>query len=778
MEAEGSRREEVREQSRTLQGFLRVRPFSREELQRGEDQGCLELAGPSVLLSLPKAGVTSLQKFTFTQVLGPACSQLDAFEATVRAPVCACVRGDSALVFTYGVTSSGKTHTLMGSTREPGLLPRALGLLFGLLGDRQYRRWDLRPLRHGEVQRLEPDEVEAERRIRAQLLATEEDGAPVRGVRRSRSAPCLALLHDGDFTASPILPILESTSLSQHLGEEMGRQPDREMGPQPDREMDGQPDREMGPQPAREMGPQPAREMDGQPEGNQLFSVWVSFVEIYNESMRDLLVQEDAGTASQPNRATTLRLGEDSNGHPYLKDVRWVGVSTAGQALCLLARGRRQQSVAQTRLNQTSSRSHSIFTVRLLRVQDEGGSSLVSSSELTLCDLAGSERSNKTQATGQRLKEANNINGSLLTLGRCLQALRANQEARAGDGGGGGGGPRAPVPFRESRLTRLFQAALLGGARVLMVACANPCASTLHETAHTLAFAALAQQVVSVASQEPISMRVRGSVRGGSAGGGGGAAERGGLPSNSGDDNEEEDEEVDLSSDDEIDVEALVGLVSRLRGRVVAERAARDRAERQAREEVARDAMTHLRQVEALWSQRLEAERQASEERWEERLRLYTDAMRRFACRSAATALALPDPGYCDGREEQYSGVEPESLEEARKVIGQLRRENARLAGLLQGGTGHPLGPVAVPPSSSLPPPRWAGGGAAPLLGPLLGPIHELLCPSQEGEERQEGGPRTAESGGPPWAVAHGGPGGGDAPPEAVASQTSEPDSC
>ncbi|XP_078478922.1 kinesin-like protein KIF20A, partial [Lampetra planeri] len=680
------------------------------------------------------------------QVLGPACSQLDAFESTVRAPVCACVRGESALVFTYGVTSSGKTHTLMGTAREPGLLPRALGLLFGLLGDRQYRRWDLRPLRHGEVQRLEPGEVEAERRIRAQLLAAEEDGAPARGMRRSRSAPCLALLHDGDFTASPILPILESTSLSQHLGEEMGPQPDRETEPQPD------------------------REMDGQPEGNQLFSVWVSFVEIYNESMRDLLVQEEAGPASQPYRGTTLRLGEDSNGHPYLKDVRWVGVSTAGQALCLLARGRRQQSVAQTRLNQASSRSHSIFTVRLLRIQDEGGSSLVSSSELTLCDLAGSERSNKTQATGQRLKEANNINGSLLTLGRCLQALRANQEARGGGGGGGGGAPKASVPFRESRLTRLFQSALLGGARVLMVACVNPCASTLHETAHTLAFAALAQQVVSVASQEAISVRVRGSVRGDSAGAAAAAAGGGGLPSNSGDDNEEEeDEEVDLSSDDEIDVEALVGLVSRLRGRVVAESAARDRAERQAREEVARDAMTHLRQVEALWSQRLEAERQACEERWEERLRLYTDAMRRFACRSAATALAPPDAGYSDGREEQYSGVEPESLEEARKVIVQLRRENARLAGLLQGGTGHPLGPVAVPPppsssssSSSLPLPRWVGGGA----GPLLGPIHELLCPSQEeGEERQE-------EGGVPTGRAHGGPRDGDAPSEAVASQT------
>ncbi|TDG97644.1 hypothetical protein EPR50_G00210020 [Perca flavescens] len=159
---------------------------------------------------------------------------------------------------------------------------------------------------------------------------------------------------------------------------------------------------------------------------NLRFSVWVSFCEIYNDNIHDLLEQVPAGHLKR----TVLRLSQDVKGNSFIKDLRWVQVNSSDEAYKVMKIGKKNQSFSSTKLNQLSSRSHSIFSIRILRVDDVGVPRVLGISELSLCDLAGSERCSRTHNTGERLKEAGNINSSLLTLGKCINAMRLNQHAK------------------------------------------------------------------------------------------------------------------------------------------------------------------------------------------------------------------------------------------------------------------------------------------------------------------------------------------------------------
>uniref|UniRef100_A0A8C7VIM8 Kinesin family member 20Ba n=1 Tax=Oncorhynchus mykiss TaxID=8022 RepID=A0A8C7VIM8_ONCMY len=148
--------------------------------------------------------------------------------------------------------------------------------------------------------------------------------------------------------------------------------------------------------------------------------------------------------------------------------------------------GKKNQSFASTKLNLLSSRSHSIFSVRILRMEDARIPRVISISELSLCDLAGSERCAKTQNKGERLKEAGNINTSLMTLGKCINTLRQSQQSKL---------PQH-VPFRESKLTHYLQGFFCGRGKACMIVNVNQCASMYDETLNVLKFSAVAQKVV------------------------------------------------------------------------------------------------------------------------------------------------------------------------------------------------------------------------------------------------------------------------------------------
>ncbi|NXP05318.1 KI20B protein, partial [Thinocorus orbignyianus] len=211
------------------------------------------------------------------------------------------------------------------------------------------------------------------------------------------------------------------------------------------------------------------------------FSVWVSFFEIYNECFYDLLAP-----MSNDKKRKTLRLAQDIKGCSYVKGLQWVQISDSKEASRLLKLGLKHQSVASTKLNTSSSRSHSIFTVKILKVEDSGTPRVTRVNELLMCDLAGSERCTKTHNEGDRLRESGNINTSLLTLGKCINALKNCQQSKL----------QQHIPFRESKLTHFLQTFFSGKGKVHMMVNISQRASAYDETLSVLKFSAIAQKVL------------------------------------------------------------------------------------------------------------------------------------------------------------------------------------------------------------------------------------------------------------------------------------------
>ncbi|XP_012541115.1 kinesin-like protein KIF20B isoform X2 [Monomorium pharaonis] len=210
------------------------------------------------------------------------------------------------------------------------------------------------------------------------------------------------------------------------------------------------------------------------------YSVWISFAEIYNEIVYDLLSSE-----CQKKRIP-LKLGADSNGRAFIKGLKTIYVNSAAEAYQILMAGQYNLKVAATALNAKSSRSHCIFTIILLKYYAENLPDTVEVSTFSFCDLAGSERLKKTLNIGDRLKEAQNINTSLLVLGRCLKSIHEGQLTRTDTVG----------PFRESKLTRLFQRALSGKEHLALIVNVNPLPNLYVETQNVLNFAAIAKRIV------------------------------------------------------------------------------------------------------------------------------------------------------------------------------------------------------------------------------------------------------------------------------------------
>ncbi|XP_004930803.2 kinesin-like protein KIF20B [Bombyx mori] len=205
------------------------------------------------------------------------------------------------------------------------------------------------------------------------------------------------------------------------------------------------------------------------------YYVWVSFVEIYNEAIYDLL--------SPPEKRTKLRIREDSSGNVYVKGATQAFVRSGEEAYDIMVAGKHNLVVAATGVHAHSSRSHCIFTITMV-TETEGTGRWAS---VRLCDLAGSERARATRNTGARMQESRAINASLHVLERCLHTLRRKQRC-ARD---------ALVPYRESKLTRLLGSGLSGcrGEAVSMVVTLNPAPEYAHETKHVLSLAAVAQDI-------------------------------------------------------------------------------------------------------------------------------------------------------------------------------------------------------------------------------------------------------------------------------------------
>ncbi|CAD8086648.1 unnamed protein product [Paramecium primaurelia] len=209
----------------------------------------------------------------------------------------------------------------------------------------------------------------------------------------------------------------------------------------------------------------------------------VSYVEIYNENIRDLLTQEDKN----------LEIREDKNNGIQIAGVIEIEVKTVTEVLSLLKVGNRNRSKEATDANKESSRSHAILQVQVeCKDKASGLQEQIIQSKFSLVDLAGSERASNTNNRGQRMVEGANINKSLLVLGNCIQSLSEANEK----------GIKNPfIPFRNSKLTRLLKDSLGGNCRTVMISNVTPSVSSFEETYNTLVYANRAKNIKTVANR-------------------------------------------------------------------------------------------------------------------------------------------------------------------------------------------------------------------------------------------------------------------------------------
>ncbi|XP_033343227.1 kinesin-like protein KIF14 isoform X2 [Bombus vosnesenskii] len=219
---------------------------------------------------------------------------------------------------------------------------------------------------------------------------------------------------------------------------------------------------------------------------NTKTTVEISYFEIYNEKIHDLLTNVNSGVKRAP-----LKVREHPVFGPYIVDLSQHCVQNYKDLQTWLKVGNSQRATAATGMNEKSSRSHSIFSIILTQTQKNNqlnNESVDASrrSKINLVDLAGSERLSQTCASGDRLKEGVSINKSLLTLGKVIASLAENTSNRK----------RGFVPYRESVLTWLLKESLGGNSRTAMLGTVSPANIHIEETLATLRYACQARAIV------------------------------------------------------------------------------------------------------------------------------------------------------------------------------------------------------------------------------------------------------------------------------------------
>ncbi|NWX49761.1 KI20A protein, partial [Steatornis caripensis] len=584
---EGSQQAVAEDNNGKLKVYLRVRPLKSTELEKGEDQGCVCIENSeTLLLKAPKDSFTmrsmergvgqAAHRFSFTQIFGPEVGQKLFFDETMKQVIKDVLNGQNRLVYTYGITNSGKTHTIQGSNKDGGILPRSLTVIFNSVGDQLYKAMDLKPYLSNEAIWLDSRQVRQEESKKQTILrGSLWEGELSTPLKRSCSTESqLHATTSGSFD-SGVAGLSSSSQLTNHS-------------------VTSQPE---------ELGPCWA-DLDHislTNTGDMQFSIWVSFFEIYNEFIYDLL---EPALPGQNRKRQTLRLCEDQTGNPYVKDLNWINVQDADEAWKLLKLGQKNQSFASTHMNQNSSRSHSVFSIRILHLQRGGSEITPKISELSLCDLAGSERC-KDQKSGNRMKEANNINTSLHTLGRCIAALRQNQQSKS---------KQTVVPFRDSKLTRVFQGFFTGRGRSCMIVNINQCASTYDETLYVAKFSAIASQLVQVPPTKLGLPSIQSIIE-----------EHNRRTSQDLEAAAKEEVEPEEDSVNEADVsmyekEDLLRIVEAARELLVRERQEKLQLEMRLREEICNEMLEHMQQKEQWCSEHVDLQKELLEELYEDKL--------------------------------------------------------------------------------------------------------------------------------------------------------------
>ncbi|KAI4364061.1 hypothetical protein MLD38_020200 [Melastoma candidum] len=215
---------------------------------------------------------------------------------------------------------------------------------------------------------------------------------------------------------------------------------------------------------------------------NAEYSVKVTFIELYNEEITDLLAPEELSkVAMDDKQKKQLPLMEDGKGGVLVRGIEEEIVTSATEIFTLLERGSSKRRTAETLLNKQSSRSHSLFSITIhIKEATPEGEELIKCGKLNLVDLAGSENISRSGAREGRAREAGEINKSLLTLGRVINALVEHL---------------GHIPYRDSKLTRLLRDSLGGRTKTCIIATVSPAVHCLEETLSTLDYAHRAKNI-------------------------------------------------------------------------------------------------------------------------------------------------------------------------------------------------------------------------------------------------------------------------------------------
>ncbi|KAI8345711.1 kinesin motor domain-containing protein [Mortierella sp. GBAus27b] len=449
-----------------IKTFLRLRPSSESTASDSNNHGYVRILGDTDIVMTPPANARAKAstRHKFSKVFSQSATQTEVFEQTCLPLLRSVLKRDSqnALLFAYGVSNSGKTHSILGSSEpgDAGILPRALAVIFRSIETHAQDTGEAsqssqyRPIGFQDVEEIFPSGART---------GEDDDIYDLEAIKSLDS-------EIANFADKLNIP-LDNVGVRNLVGEENS-----------------------------EVENHVIELLDGMD-----YAVWISCAEIYNEKIFDLLAEPSQSSLPalgnlDPKRPSLQLKTDQSTGQKYVHGQKEVCVMNLEEALLVLRAGLRQRQVFSTLLNETSSRSHCIFTIKVIKSPQPGNSAeetfsrgKTTVSRLSIVDLAGSERVRNTNSTGQRRREAGNINNSLMVLGHCMEIIRLNQMP--------GTKAQQMVPYNRSKLTQLFQSALDGQSKssvVGLIINVNPFQNEFDETIQTLRFSAVTMDVLTV----------------------------------------------------------------------------------------------------------------------------------------------------------------------------------------------------------------------------------------------------------------------------------------